>query len=586
MEIGAAKVEIPVHARGIGMFGWGVPGNFVEGSATPISARAFVLRADAPANGEVPSGKAAAAARSQTIALVSCELLAISLAVREAVHERLGRELPELGLERRNVLLTATHTHSAPGGYSQYAFYALEAPGFSPLIFNAIVGAIIEAIRRAAASLAPGMVRFACGTFCDDEDVAFNRSIASYNQNPEVEKLDQAHRHLALDRRMRMLRFDRKDGRCIGEFNFFGVHGTSVHSDNRQVHFDNKGYAAALLEADQGGDFVGAFAQGTTGDVTPNFKTHAGKPFVRGMYADDDASAQFNGNLQFRKAAEVLKAAAGTDPLGERLLALQRYSDLADIGIDPEFANGRSDRRTGPGELGMAMFFGTDEGPGMPRRLLFLQRIVAALRPFWRLVPRGHRVRDRRRRHDAAHGVKVSVMEMGRRSFLGFTNLRRLPTGKDASPAVRMIPKLDQHGLAEPKPWTPNILPAQLLVIGNLAIAAVPHELTTIAGRRLETILTKELAGIGVEEVIVAGYANGYAGYVTTPEEYELQDYEGASTHFGQWTLPAWQTIFRSLAGEFSPDAPAGNSPEPLPPTFTAEDLEGRIWSVETPPAV
>lgn len=34
--------------------------------------------------------------------------------------------------------------------------------------------------------------------------------------------------------------------------------------------------------------------------------------------------------------------------------------------------------------------------------------------------------------------------------------------------------------------------------------------------------------------VVVAGPANTYAHYVTTPEEYDVQRYEGASTIFGR----------------------------------------------------
>lgn len=34
--------------------------------------------------------------------------------------------------------------------------------------------------------------------------------------------------------------------------------------------------------------------------------------------------------------------------------------------------------------------------------------------------------------------------------------------------------------------------------------------------------------------VVIAGPANTYAHYVTTPEEYAAQRYEGASTIFGQ----------------------------------------------------
>ena len=118
-----------------------------------------------------------------------------------------------------------------------------------------------------------------------------------------------------------------------------------------------------------------------------------------------------------------------------------------------------------------------------------------------------------------------------------------------------MIRKMDPHGLADPKPWTPQILPAQLLIIGSVAIAAIPHEMTTTSGQRVEKMLQTELRPLGVETVIVAGYANAYAGYVTTPEEYAVQDYEGASTHFGKWTLPGWMTVFAELARETTTEA-------------------------------
>ena len=47
---------------------------------------------------------------------------------------------------------------------------------------------------------------------------------------------------------------------------------------------------------------------------------------------------------------------------------------------------------------------------------------------------------------------------------------------------------------------------------------------------------------------VVAGLSNAYAGYVTTKEEYDMQHYEGGSTHFGPWTLTAFQQTFNDLA--------------------------------------
>ena len=49
-----------------------------------------------------------------------------------------------------NVLLTATHTHAGPGGYSHYALYNLTILGFQPQTFDAIVDGIVESIVQAA----------------------------------------------------------------------------------------------------------------------------------------------------------------------------------------------------------------------------------------------------------------------------------------------------------------------------------------------------------------------------------------------------------------------------------------------------
>ena len=548
-----------MRVPGIGMFGWGVPTNFVEESATPVHARAFFL--------ETEGGSAA---------IVCCELLCISQAISEAVLDELGHAHTELGLDRRNLMLLATHTHSAPGGYSAYPFYALEAPGFSPEILNDVTTTIVAALREAWETRAPGEVRFDQDEFAPEDRIAYNRSPLSWNRNPDTPDITWETRHLGIDRRMRLLRFDSASDGCIGEINFFGVHGTSVHSDNRKVHFDNKGYAATLLEEANGPNFVGAFAQATTGDVTPNFQEHPGKKWTRGMYADDDASARYTGEQQQAKAQAILDKAGQQAPLAEQLIASHRYRDLSAVDVDPAFTDGMRGKRTAPGKLGMAMFFGTDEGPGLPRKLLFVQRIAQKARPLWRRIPRSKSARLRQKEHDATHGEKVTVMELAQHRFLGIRSLRKLPAGKNANPILRMIRKMDPHGAADPKPWTPQILPAQLLIIGSVAIAGIPHEMTTTSGRRIEEMLLKELQPLGVRDVVIAGYANAYAGYVTTPEEYAVQDYEGASTHFGKWTLPGWMTVFAELARQTTnPGAPAD---DPAPPRFSEQDLDGRLY--------
>jgi neutral ceramidase len=87
--------------------------------------------------------------------------------------------------------------------------------------------------------------------------------------------------------------------------------------------------------------------------------------------------------------------------------------------------------------------------------------------------------------------------------------------------------------------------------VGQLAILAMPSEITTMAGRRLRTAVMNEL-GDWAHNIVLAGYSNGYAGYVTTPEEYLLQQYEGGHTLHGRWTLPAYEQIASHLASRLN----------------------------------
>lgn len=58
-----------------------------------------------------------------------------------------------------------------------------------------------------------------------------------------------------------------------------------------------------------------------------------------------------------------------------------------------------------------------------------------------------------------------------------------------------------------------------------------------MAGRRLRDAVRKKLISDGITgsdvHVVIGGLANTYSHYVTTPEEYAVQRYEGASTLYG-----------------------------------------------------
>lgn len=75
-----------------------------------------------------------------------------------------------------------------------------------------------------------------------------------------------------------------------------------------------------------------------------------------------------------------------------------------------------------------------------------------------------------------------------------------------------------------PYQWQPKIVSTQVAVIGNVVIAGVPGEFTTMSGRRLREVIKKVMNDASSDEtsVIVAGLCNIYSSYITTPEEYQV----------------------------------------------------------------
>jgi neutral ceramidase len=88
-----------------------------------------------------------------------------------------------------------------------------------------------------------------------------------------------------------------------------------------------------------------------------------------------------------------------------------------------------------------------------------------------------------------------------------------------------------------PFEWQPRVVSTQLALVGNVAIACVPGEFTTMSGRRLRDAVSEGVAAAGgpsISQVVVAGLCNTYSDYITTPEEYEVQ----VSRHFTTALLP------------------------------------------------
>ena len=213
---------------------------------------------------------------------------------------------------------------------------------------------------------------------------------------------------------------------------------------------------------------------------------------------------------------------------------------------------------------------GTLEGPGPVAR--FRGPVLAGMRRRRRVSLKGQRRKVESQ--FTANDPMIPVVELSKGiegRFFGVLKGRQLGFLAPFDATIAWLNGARKSGVFRGRPWVPPILPAQLLRLGTLVIAGVGGEPTTVTGRRLRNTLLEALAPRGVERVIITGYANAYAGYVTTYEEYLFQNYEGSSTLFGPWTEAGWRTVLRDMAWEDWPQSPI--VPGPLPVLTSREIL-------------
>ena len=570
-QIGTGKAKMDVFRTGIGMMGYGQDHNIVHAQESPLYSRALVFKDE--------SGK--------KIVFVNIEACFVSISVKRGVVKRLMRQHKELQYFFDNVMITAQHTHSAPGGYSHYGFYNLSVPGFVPEVYEGMVSGIVKSILEAENNLKPAKAKLAFGHFDTQIEVAFNRSMKAFNSNPEVDPVAEHESNLAVDRQLCMLRIEDDIGMPFSALNWFGVHATSVSGNNHKIYSDNKGYAATEFEEEMRRqnlkDFVSVFAQAPCGDVTPNHIWDSKQNRMRGNFENEFESARYNGHLQYEKAIQVFEKAQLQNELSGNIDYALTYVDFSNVYAKPEFTNGRIDARTGPSCLGVAFFKGTLEGPGMPAPLAFASKLLTRGLKGYELM-KAMFVHDDERNtileKYTVQGRKDILVETGARKVLCTSDVKNLILPGWADKRMGTFKEHHRSGSLDKKPWTPQILPLQIVLLGSLAIVGVPGEITTVAGWRLRHTILEQLKDRGIETVIISPYANAYCGYITTYEEYQHQCYEGGHTVFGEWTLAAFQTKFKELAGQLVVDAADRKTDLTIEPVeFSSSELNKRSFA-------
>lgn len=522
--VGRGWSDITGPAADVGMFGYARAGQTTAGIHTRLRARAFIIaeRGD-PAD---------------RVAFVVCDLGAMFHEIQQAVVANMQTAHGDL-YRLDNVVLTATHTHSGPAGYSNYMAKTPLGGAMHRVHMDAIIDGITDALMQAHADLAPGYLVLGQG---EVEDAGAQRSMPAYLANPEAER---ARYDAPTDKTMTLVKFVRADG-PVAALNWFAVHPTSMTYDNQLISGDHKGYAEAAIEeslkAGDGKRFVAAFANTNCGDVTSNLNLDNTGPGV-----DEFDSTRIIGERQQEVALTLLDMASARIEGGiETRFA---YVDFSSLVVGDEFT-GAGEQGTCPSAYGYAFAAGsTEDGGGHP------------------LFREGKMVRNR-----MADSLVASLA-----GFSPSDDLRACHA-----------PKIVLLGLGEatPQALQAQVLPLTLMRIGSLAIICIPGEITTMAGRRLREAVAASLAegGVEIDTVVIAAYSNDYAGYITTREEYETQQYEGGHTLYGPWTHAGYMQEFTRLADAMASGEEVDRGPDPFDISDLVQDTPLGTDYDETPP--
>lgn len=515
--IGSGIYDITGAAAEINMMGYAQPMQLTQGIHSRLWSRAFII---------------ASADGSSRVVFVSADMGMTFQSVKQGVIKQLQARFGSR-YQDSNVMISATHTHSGPGGYAFETLYNVTSRGFYHDNYRVLVDGIVNSIIRADKNLEPGSILIESSEL---NNTSKNRSSSAYLKNPEAERNAYAS---DTDKSFTLIKLVNEQQEAIGTISWHAVHGVSMGNKNVLISGDNKGYASYLFEKNRHSDytkdktFVAAFAQANEGDASPNLFDVVLDGHCDEMICADIQNTMTIGARQYQKAKALFDAAHV--PIGEGVDYRHQYLDMENSLIAPEFTGGL-EQRTCTAALGYSFGAGTSDGAGLESVFHQGQLESDPLITFLRNI------------------IAKPSMEM---------SACQLP--KPIALAV---------GLNSPA-WVPHNMPVQIFKIGRLIIAGVPGEMTTMSGRRLKHLLKDAFNG-QIDQVVIAGLSNSYAGYITTPEEYEQQNYEGGFTVFGQWTLPAYMQGFKRIAIDMKQHRDSDVGPMP-------EDLSDNTGSLITP---
>lgn len=491
MRVGTGKSDL-IFDDGHGLFGFG-PNGGIGVNMPSGSSEHDTLQARAL---YIEEGR-------QRLLVVSFDLASGSRLIHRALLEGLAKV--GVVLAPAELCVLGTHSHSAPGHYFGNLY---DVFGQKPALYREVVAAEIvrrglKAARRALAEPVECAVAVARRVLWG---AGRNRSLRSFLNNFEGdpgrwrEALGiEVPAHLspeeqAVDPHLDVVAFVAKDGgRPLATWATWSCHAASfAPAPLRPYHRDWPGVAVDILEKEK--------------QVVPFAMVH--------QRANGDVTALPSGAMRNERPMERVRE------LGERIGTAWREA------LEEAVERAREHTNDSRFEVGAIVL--DPERSGLPRFEIG-QSVIAGS-------------------EEAQPGVLVRV----------FGEARRFPWR--SSPHRPKLPALGplQSLLRKHSSLRPSLEhPMWLIRFGAHLVFASPFEQTTIAAWTTARAITTAWRAARGESATASplGLAGDYAGYVTTPLEYDIQEYEGGHTIYGRDQREALEQRWVSMIGSGPLDA-------------------------------
>jgi neutral ceramidase len=501
LRAGVGKADITPRT-GYYLGGWTRQDRVAQGQHTRLWARAIVLKRG-----------------DRKVALVAVDLFMVP----GGLVKHVGDALASRGFSESNLLVSASHTHSGPGGYANFktfntaapglatatdplSFYRLlDAPPADPQLYTFLVHQVTAAVRRADADLGPARAGWGRAEI---HGLTMNRSIEAHLADHNIirergsgsaaddpEGVDHT-----IDPRVNVLRVDKVVGGRrvpIGGWSTFADHGTVTKSSFQYYNEDHHASAIQVFEqrVRRAGRVprrqlvLNVYGNSNEGDQSA------------GLVRDGPAASDYVGRVE---AAAMVRAwrRAGTALTPTPELDV-RWTRTCFCGQATEGGNVADYAM-----IGFPFLTGSEEERG----------------PLF----------------DVTHTP-----------FEGMRNPLPVP-GQGHKQGIPLSPST-----------VPKAVPLTALRVGDGLIVTLPGEPTTEVGSRVRAAVQQTS---GLDRIVVSGLAGEFIQYLATPEEYDRQHYEGGSTLYG----PLSSNLLRQELAELARRLVAGEPAQaayPLDPT-------------------